>query len=380
MRESGLVMRLSEEEEKFKSMGRRLSPDISRLQVGDPYFPTPEHICDAAREAMRQGYTHYVPGMGDKDLIEAICEDLNHEYGCSFNPEGVIITNGAQEGIYFVCSTFLSPGDEIILFNPTYSYGANIRMVDAIPVKVPLSEDFRLDRDAVKKAITPKTRAILFCNPNNPTGVSFTREDVEFLAKLALEHNLLLVSDEVYRKYYYDGTQHFSTSSILEAKDRTILLDSFSKSYAMAGWRIGYVATTPELAKPMFLVHRATLSCINWPTQRAALAALKGPQDCVREMVSEFDRRRENIIKKLEEVEGFDCVIPNSAFYIFGRFDAEMKSADMVDYLLGKKVAVRSGTEFGSGGEGWIRLSYSGPLKDVNEGIDRLALALNGLK
>ena len=380
MRPSELVLRISDKE-RLKSQGKRIPPDVSPLDKGDPDFATPEHICDAAREAMRQGYTHYIPGAGDKDLIEAICDNLREDYGCQYDPSGVIVTIGGAEGIYLACMAFLSPGDEMIIFTPGYSlYAGAAMMASAMPVWVPLTQQFRLDREAVLKAITKKTKAICVNNPNNPTGTSFTRSEIEFLANLALKHDLLLVSDEVYKKLYYDGGVHYCAGSLPEVRDRTILIDSFSKTYAMTGWRIGYVATVPELAQPMYAVHRTTVSCVSWPTQRAVLAALRGPQDCVREMVQEYDRRRKVILKKLSEVREIRFGTPNSAFYFFGQYKANMRSADMVDYLYEKKVAVRSGTEFGPSGEGWIRLSYAIPYEKVLEGIDRLTAAFNELK
>jgi aspartate/methionine/tyrosine aminotransferase len=196
---------------------------------------------------------------------------------------------------------------------------------------------------------------------------------------VALDHDLLLFADEVYKKLYYEGNSHFSAGSINEIRNRTILIDSFSKSYAMTGWRVGYVATTPQLAQPMYLVHRASVMTINTIAQKAALAALRGPQDCLYEMVAEYDRRRRSILKKLENLAGFDCTTPNSAFYVYGRFDARMKSAEMVEYLYEKKVAVRSGTEFGSSGEGFIRLTYALPYTEAIEGIERMVAAISDL-
>lgn len=380
MKPSELVLRISDKE-RLKSQGKRIPPDVSPLDKGDPDFPTPEHICDAAREAMRQGYTHYIPGAGDRDLIEAICDSLKQDYGCNNDPAGIIITCGAAEGIYLSCMSLLSPGDELILFTPGYSlYAGCVMMAGAVPKWVPLTQDLKIDRDALRNAITKKTKAICFNNPSNPTGTCFEAEEIEFLAELALKHDLLIMSDEVYKKLYYDDEVHFCTGSIPEVKDRTIIIDSFSKTYAMTGWRIGYVATTPELAQPMYVVHRTTLSCINWPTQRAALAALRGPQDCVQKMVQEYDRRRKAILDKLSGLDTYKCVKPNSAFYFFGKFDANMKSSEMVDYLFERKVAVRSGTEFGPAGEGWIRLSYAVPFEKIIEGINRLAAALRELK
>jgi aminotransferase len=381
MKPSERIMRISNDiPDLTKSIKKRVDPEAIRLDIGDPDFPTPDHICDAAREAMRQGYTHYVGGAGDKDLIAALCHMLNHEYGCSYEPGGIIITAGGAGAIYLVCLTYLSHGDEAILFNPSYTNQAHCTtLAGAVPVWVPLAENFELDRDAVKKAITPKTRIIFLTNPNNPTGTFLKVEDVKFLAEIAIDHDLLLVADEVYRKLYYDGNRHFSAGSIRDVKDRTILIDSFSKTYAMTGWSVGYLATTPEIASHLNTLREARPGKVSAPAQRAALAALKGPQDCVQQMVDEYDRRRKGIIQRLAGVPGLHYVMPNSAFYFFCRFDAKMTSSDMVDYLYARKVSVRSGAQFGSRGEGGFRLSYSVPYHNVIEGINRIGAAFKEL-
>ncbi len=382
MKPSEIVLRIENDNpDRKKSYGKRHDPDIIPLDLGDPDFPTPEHICDAAREAMRQGYTHYISGAGDKDLIEAICDNLKKDYGCKYDPRGILINAGAAGAIYNACMAFLSPGDEAIVLDPTFpNYAHCTVLAGAVPVRVPYAEDFSLDRDAVKRAITKKTKAIFICNPNNPLGKSLLPKEVEFLAGLTIEHDLLLISDEVYRKLYYDGKVHFCAGSIPEAKDHTILIDSFSKTYAMTGWSVGYLATTPELAKSLNTFRKAGSGKVNVPGQRAALAALRGPQDCVQAMVNEYDRRRKSILKKLAEVQGLNCVVPDSTFYFFCKFEIDMKSSEMADYLYGKKVAVKSGTEYGSRGEGWIRLAYSVPYENVIEGIDRIAAAFKELK
>jgi aspartate/methionine/tyrosine aminotransferase len=363
------------------SMKRPLNPRAISLDVGDPDFPTPEHICDAAREAMRQGYTHYAPGAGDKDLIQAICENLSNRYGCSYDPPGIVITAGGAGAIYLICATYLSQGDEVIVFDPSYTNQPYCAMLaGAVPVAVPFAKDFRVDRDALKKAINSKTKIIFLVNPNNPTGTSLPKEDVEFVAQMAVEHDVILVSDEVYREIYYDGKTHFSAGSIREAKAHTILIDSFSKTYAMTGWSIGYIATTPELAQSLKIVRMARPGKVNTPAQRAALAALKGPQDCVRQMVDQYADRRLAIHSKLSHIQKLSYVIPDSAFYFFCHFEADMTSSQMVDYLYEKGVLVRSGTQFGNRGQGWFRLTYCMALKDAVEGIDRLAKAINDLK
>jgi aspartate/methionine/tyrosine aminotransferase len=382
MKPSELVLRVTHENpERQKSQGRRIDTGVIPLDKGDPDFATPEHICDAAREAMRQGYTHYLPDAGDKELIQAIRDTLKEDYGCDIAYEGIIITPGGSNGIYLSCLAFLSPGDEAIIPSPTFAaYAHCVTMAGATPVRVPYrKEDYGLDREAISNAINRQTKAIILCSPNNPLGVALKREEVEFLVEKAIQHDLLLISDEVYRKIYFDGKIHTSATSFPEAKKHVILLDSFSKTYAMTGWRMGYIATTPELAKPMNILRKAGAGSVNAPTQRAAIAALRGPQDCLRQMVAEYDRRRKSILKILEGVEGFHCVRPDSAFYFFGKFDADMKSADMADYLYNNGVAVRSGTEYGENGEGYIRLAYCVAYQDVVEGIHRLAAAFKEL-
>jgi aspartate aminotransferase len=358
-RPSGLVQRVTDPE-RLKSQSIHAGADYHALNRGDPGFDTPAHICDAARQAMRDGFNHYVPGAGDADLIAAICDGLNREYGAGLTSKGVVITNGAAEAVFLACSSYLSPGDEMLLFDPEYSsYEISARLVQAVPVRVPMTRDFRVDFDRLRASISPRTKAILFSNPNNPTGHSLRREEMEGIAELAEKHDFLIISDEVYRKLYYDGVKHVSATSLPEVRHRTILIDSFSKTYAMPGWRIGYVATTPELAAPMAVVHRSTLSCINWPAQRGALAALTGSQQCVDDMLAEYARRRLVMLDCLKAMKGLSFSLSDSAFYFFPRYDGNMPAREMMDYLLGRKVVVRSGTEFGRGGEHHLRLTYA---------------------
>ena len=382
MQPSELIQRVANENpERHKSQGRRIDPGVIPLDKGDPDFATPQHICEAAYEAMMQGYTHYIPDAGDKELIQTICDCLKEDYNCGYEPKGILLTPGGSTGIFITCLALLSPGDEVVVFSPTFAaYAHCVTLAGAAPVRVPYLEDYSLDRDSLKAAITPRTKAIILCNPNNPMGKALRRDEVEFLVDTAERHDLILVSDEVYRKIYYDGIEHVCLGSYPEVKDRVVLIDSFSKSYAMTGWRIGYVATSPELARPLNVLRKAGAGSVNAPTQRAAIAALRGPQDCVREMVAEYDRRRRSILKILEGVQGFRCVKPDSAFYFYGRYDGNMSSAQMADFLYDRGVAVRSGTEYGTNGEGFIRLAYCVAYQEVVEGIKRLAAAFEELR
>lgn len=358
-RPSDLVARVTDPE-RLKSQGVHAGPGYHALNRGDPGFDTPEHICDAARQAMRDGFNHYVPGTGDPELIAAICDQLGREYGAQLEPKGVVITNGAAEAVFLACASFLSPGDEMLLFDPEYSsYEISARLAQAVPVRVPMTSDFRLDLDRLRASITRRTKALLFSNPNNPTGRSLRRSELEAIAELAEKHDFLVISDEVYRKLYYDNVQHVSATSLPDIRHRTILIDSFSKTYAMPGWRIGYLATTPELAAPMAVVHRGTLSCINWPAQRGALAALTGPQTCVTDMLAEYARRRQVMRESLAAVKGLSFTLSDSAFYFFPRFETDMSARQMTDFLFERKILVRSGSEFGRGGEKHLRLTFA---------------------
>jgi aspartate/methionine/tyrosine aminotransferase len=370
---SSLAARITDRD-RLLSMGRSFPRGVLRLDRGDPDFPTPAHICDAAREAMAQGYTHYIPGYGDRDLIEAICDTLEKDFSARHDPAGVLVTVGSAEAIFLICAAYLSPGDEAIVFTPGFSlYAGAIQMIGAKVVWVPLTPDFHIDGDALRRAITRRTKAIFFSNPSNPTGMAFDRAEIELLGEIAIAHDLLLCPDEVYRKFCYAGTEHVSVLSLPEVRDRTIYIDSFSKSYAMAGWRIGYLATTPTLAAPMYAIHRTAVSCVNWPTQRAALAALRGPQDCVDAIVSEYDRRRVALIARLKDALGLRIVPPTSAFYMLAKYNADMTSAEMVEYLIARGVAVKGGGEFGPACEGYIRLTYATGYEEALRGADRLA-------
>jgi len=371
---------LGTNKDKDKLWSREIPPGTIRLDLGDPDFDTPEHIANAAREAMREGYTHYNRSAGDMQLVTAIRDGLEKDYGYPYDPQGVVITGGGAGAIYLVCAAYLSPGDEAIVFNPSFSnQGYCARIAGAEVVSVPFAEGLTLDRDALKAAISKKTKVIFYVNPSNPHGLSMAKGDVEYLAQLALEHDILLVSDECYRKFVYDGKVHQHVLCDPEVKDHVILMDSFSKTYAMTGWSIGYVATTAELAKPIAALRTAGIGKVGVPTQRAALAALQGPQDCVADMAAEYDRRRKSTLEILKDVDGFDFITPDSAFYFFGRYKADMTSSDMIDYLYQRGVAVRSGSEFGTMGEGWLRIAYSVPYENVITGIQRLADALNDL-
>ena len=352
-----------------------------RMDMGDPDFPTPPHIQDAALKAMRDNFTHYGNAFGEEDLREAICSSLVRDYGVKRNPENVLVTVGGLEAINVICATYLNPGDEALVFDPGYSaYAVSVTLFGGRPVSVPLKDDFHIDFDLLKAKITERTKMVFMANPSNPTAALLREEEIKGLARVALEHDLLIVVDEVYHKLLYDGLRHFSICQVEEAKDRAILLNSFSKTYAMTGWRVGYVVAGAEVIKSLVHFHRAMVTCVSVPLQKACLAALQGPQDCVAQMVSQFDRRRKAVdqaLKKIGRVFPRPC---EGAFYFFPRYEHSLGSKEMTSYLAERGLLVRSGTEFGAKGQNHIRLSFATSVEEIEEGMKRLKTALDDLK
>lgn len=352
-----------------------------RMDMGDPDFPTPPHIQDAALKAMRDNFTHYGNAFGEEDLREAICSSLVRDYGVKRNPENVLVTVGGLEAINVICATYLNPGDEALVFDPGYSaYAVSVTLFGGRPVSVPLKDDFHIDFDLLKAKITERTKMVFMANPSNPTAALLREEEIKGLARVALEHDLLIVVDEVYHKLLYDGLRHFSICQVEEAKDRAVLLNSFSKTYAMTGWRVGYLVAGAEIIKSLVHFHRAMVTCASVPLQKACLAALQGPQDCVAQMVSQFDRRRKAVdqaLKKIGRVFPRPC---EGAFYFFPRYEHSLGSKEMTSYLAERGLLVRSGTEFGAKGQNHIRLSFATSVEEIEEGMKRLKTALDDLK
>ncbi len=353
-----------------------------RMDKGEPDFATPQHIQDAAYKAMKDGFTHYGNAFGDPELREAICFDLHRDFGVEKTPNDVLVTNGGIEAIHAVTATYLDKGDEAIILDPEYSaYADSVKLFGGTPVFAPLNKDFSLNISAIKERISTKTKMIMFSNPCNPTGKVMNREDVKALADIAVRHNLLIVVDEVYSKLVYDGLDFFSICQIEEIKDRAIMLNSFSKSYAMTGWRIGYIVAESSLIKQMFGFHKALLSCISGPSQKACVAAIRGPQDCVTEMLNEYARRREIVGRFLSEIEGVDPLTSDGAFYFYPRYTHNIKTSDLCSYMYDKGVLIRSGTEFGANGEGHFRIAFAyTPVDQLDSGMAKLKAAFDELK
>ena len=352
--------------------------DIVHLEQGEPDFTTPNHILEAAVEAMRKGFTHYTEINGTLELRQAIAEKLERENGIEADPEKEItVTSGSQEAMFITALGILNPGDEALILDPYYpAYFEDTLLAEAVPVTVPLKEEenYHVNMETLEKRITKKTKMIWICNPSNPTGHVFSKEDLEVIAEVAKRHNLIVFADEIYEKLLYENSKHTSIGSLPGMEDRTITVNGFSKAYAMTGWRIGYIAAEKKLSATLRKLHYYTALCPNSISQKAALAALTGPQNCVQEMVKEYDRRRRLVLNELEKIEGLSYVKPKGAFYVFPNFSSFEESDEAMALHLLKKAGVVTvpGSGFGEAGKGHLRISYSVSYKQVEEGMKRI--------
>lgn len=348
------------------------------LHKGDPCFPTPAPIAAAAAEAVREGFTHYPPPLGDRDLRAALAADVSARSGRAFETEDVVITHGAIGGLAVALLAYLGEGDEALLLDPSYSaYAPLIRQAGATPARVPPAAGFRLDAAALAAAVTPATKLLVLSNPVNPTGVVLRRGELEELARFLLDHDLLLVADEVYDRLLFDGVEFTSVLELPQIADRTIYANSFSKTYAMTGWRVGYiVAPQPLLLGPATLQANLT-GGVSWPAQRAALAALRGGRPQIAEMIAGYAERRAALISGLRDLGDVEFPAPEGAFYVFARFAGDSRSSTaMTADFRRAGVLVRAGSEFGPSGEGYVRLSYSAEIADIELGLRRMGSAL----
>ena len=356
--------------ERTRHFTAKQPPGMLKLDSGDPLFLTPPHIREAAQRALDAGLTRYAPGQGDPEFLAAVCETVEREAGARYSPDDVFATNGATSGIYCVFTAFLDPGDEVIVLDPTFSlYALVARQLGAVPVAVPHGADYHTDVDAVRAAITPRTRLIMINNPNNPTGVVYRRDEVEALANLAVERDLLLVADEAYAKILQEGSVHVPLLSLPEHREHLILVHTFSKTYAMTGWRLGYVVAPSDLASLLFGVHRSIAGPICTFVQRAGAAALRGSQECVAKMRGEYGKRGRLIHRLALGIPGLSPVDPQGGFYLYCRHAHALTSSEVRRRLWEAGVAVRSGSEFGAAGEGHLRFSYSVDEATIEKGM-----------
>ena len=354
------------------------------LHAGEPDFDTPAHIKQAATKALNAGYTHYTNTAGIPELREAIAEKLRRENGIDVDPENeVLVTHGGYAAIYVSLQALINPSDEILLIEPAWTYDGFIALAGGIKVPCALyGPSFKLTTDALESTISDRTKLILVSSPNNPTGNIFSREELESIAEVAKRRNLLVLSDEVYEKLVYDGLRHYSIASFPGMSDRTITVNSFSKTYAMTGWRIGYIAASKETVTAIKKDVAYGYGCINAVVQKAAVEALTGSQDCVKEMLKEYDRRRHLMVKGLNEISGIECEKPKGAFYAFANVSSfKLSSQEFAAMLLQKaKVATIPGSAFGSSGEGYLRISFATSQENIAEGLDRIRKFVDALR
>ncbi|MCS7124183.1 MAG: pyridoxal phosphate-dependent aminotransferase [Candidatus Bathyarchaeota archaeon] len=361
-------------------------PNVINLSVGEPDFVPPKHILEGGWQAIAKGKTHYTSTNGILELREALAQKAYKDYGLEYDPDSeVLITVGGTEAIALALLALVNPGDEVLIPNPGFvCYSPSALIAGGVPISVPLLEEngFKPSMDTVTSLITEKSRVMILNSPNNPTGAVFSRDELAAFAKIAVEHDLIVISDEVYEKILYDGVKHYCVASFPGMRDRTLVVNSFSKTYAMTGLRVGYVYGPRELLSPIWLVHQYLVACVDTFAQYAALAALKGPQDFVKDMVKEFDRRRCFVFRRLNEIEGFTCTLPKGAFYIFPNIKSfKMSSEDFAQLLLKEaRVATVPGSTFGSYGEGYIRISYAASYEQLEEALNRIERAVRQLK
>ncbi len=357
----------------------RAGKSVIHLEIGEPDFDTPPHIKDAAIKALRDGFTHYTPSAGLFEAREAVAEFVARTRRIPVDPTEVVITPGSKPIMLFAILALVNPGDEVIYPDPGYPiYESVARFAGGIARPLPLREarGFRFDPDELRRLITPRTKLLILNSPHNPCGSMLTGDDLRAITEAVAASSVTVLADEIYWQITYDGA-HQSIASLPGMKDRTILLDGFSKAYAMTGWRLGFGVMPPALAAKMTQLMVNSNSCAAAFTQLAGIAALRGPQEPVRAMVAEFRRRRDVVVAGLNAIEGVTCAVPSGAFYVFpnvSRIDADGKR--LADFLLTDAgVAVLSGTAFGAHGQGYLRLSYANSVDNIREGLARMANA-----
>lgn len=379
--EPSATLAMSAKAKDLKSKGET----IYNLSVGEPDFNTPRHICDAAVEAMRQGYTRYTAAAGIPELRQAVVDDYKNRFGLDYKAAQCIVSNGAKHALHNAFFATLNPGDEVVLPAPCWvSYTELIKLCGAAPkiVSTTEHENFKLTPDAFRAAIGPKTKALLLCNPSNPTGSCYSREELLELAKIVVENNLFVIADEIYERLVYDSVPYSSFPTLLDGlQDRTIVINGVSKTYAMTGWRIGWLLAPENLAKKVASLQSQETSNPCSISQYAALAALKGDQECVAKMRAEFEKRRDYVASRIDAIPGMTAPKTGGAFYVFfniqnflgrkyngGQVDTD--SQWCLELLQQKKVATVMGSAFCA--PGYARASFAASMDTLKTAFDRI--------
>jgi aspartate aminotransferase len=354
----------------------RQGRDIIHLEIGEPDFDTPGNIIQSAVSALNAGWTHYGPSAGLPDLRKAIADEVSHSRGVRVQPEEVVVVPGGKPIIFFSILALIDEGDEVIYPNPGFPiYESMINYVGGrgVPIRLREERDFRLDVSELEKLITGRTRLIIINSPHNPTGGVLNKRDIEQIAQAIGDRNIFVLSDEIYSRLIFDGSHH-SIMAEPGFKERTILLDGFSKTYAMTGWRMGYGVMRPDLATQVARLMTNSNSCTASFSQVAGIEALRGDQSSVDHMREEFQRRRDMFVAGLNRIKGFSCRMPKGAFYVFPNITATgRKSKPLADALLEEAgVACLSGTSFGEFGEGYLRFSTANSMENLSKALERV--------
>ena len=349
--------------------------EIIHMEVGEPDFDTPEHIKRAAEEALKRGVTKYTSSAGIPELREAIAEHIRAK-GIEAIEKEVLVTPGAKHAILCAMVAALDPGDEVVIPSPCWTYEgiAQVAGAETVYVRTSGEDGFRLSADAVHEKLTAKSKMLLLNYPNTPTGAVAGEGDLRALAELAVDHKLWVLSDEIYDCLVYEG-KHVSIASLPGMRERTVYINGFSKAYAMTGWRLGYAVAPSDLTAEMIKIQQASTTCAASFVQAAGLTALRGPQDCVREIRDEYRKRRDVIVRGLNSIRGFECTKPKGAFYAFPSVEGlGIDSLTLCERLLQDGgVAAVPGSEFGPYGEGYVRFSYATSMEDIRRAIERIA-------
>ncbi len=364
--------------------------DVVSLSAGEPDFPTPEHIKEAAIQAIKENFTKYTQNQGIPELINAIIEKFQRDNNIEYKPSEILVSNGAKHSIFNALQAICNPNDEVIIPAPYWvSYPPMVMLADAKPVilRTDIRSNFKITPEQLRKAITEKTKALIFNSPSNPTGAVYTEDEIRKIAEVVYEKNIFVISDEIYEKIIY-GERHFSMASIKEVRDLVITVNGVSKAYAMTGWRIGYLGANEEIVKLANRVQGQMTSNASSISQKAALAALTGPQEPVRKMVNEFRIRRDFLCSELQQIPGIEVFVPSGAFYVFPKVSAYYgksyngmvikNSNDFCEFLLKEeKLAIVPGDAFGM--DEYVRISYAASMEELMKGVERFRRAIEKL-
>jgi len=351
---------------------------IIHLEIGRPDFDTPDHIVEAAIKALKDGKHHYCPNAGVPELRQAIVEKIAEEYKLEYSADSeVIVTNGVAEAVYLAINALLDPGDQILIPDPAWLNYQQVTLsnyVEPLPYELFGEKDFQPNPEDIEQRITPRTKAILLLSPSNPTGSVLHPVTVEKITAIAEKHDLLILSDEIYRKIIFPPAEHISSATLPGMRERTLILDGFSKFYSMTGWRMGYVLGPEKLVNPMLRYHQYMITSVNTFAQWGAIEALKGDQSPSKSMVEEFKKRRNYIHEAVNQIPGFLCVKPDGAFYIFPNIQKTGMDGFQMSHMLLEKagVATVAGECFGKCGAGHIRISYSNSMDNLQKAVARI--------